>query len=95
MLKNSYFMEKHFMNIRTWYEQSKSEKWAEQPFMNQYFNTLNLTNTNVFVPNENFQYIFDGNINEKLNLKDKICHFIGNTFDGETKLNLIINYDKR
>lgn len=95
MFKNSYLIEKHFSNIRTWYEQSEFDKWSEQPYMNQYFNTLNLTNSNIFIPNENFQYIFDGNINEKLNLKDKIIHFIGNTFDGKTKLDYIINYNKR
>ena len=51
-----------------------------------------MVDTNVFIPNENFQYIFDGNINEKLKLNNKICHFIGNTFDGETKLKTIMNY---
>lgn len=80
------------MNIRMWFEKTQVFKWAEQPFMNQYFNTLNLVDTNVFIPNENFQYIFDGNINEKLKLNNKICHFIGNTFDGETKLKTIMNY---
>jgi hypothetical protein len=94
MLKNSYIMEKHFMNIRTWYDKCELEKWAEQPYMNQYFNTLNLTNTDVFVRGENFQYVWIEDINNysNLDLNNKISHFLGNLFQGETKLKIILNY---
>ena len=87
-------MRKHFSNVLKNRELSPKKDLYDQPFLNQYFNTHNLTNTNVIVPGENYLYIVESNINENLNLEGKICHFLDNTFDGKTKLNTIMNYNK-
>jgi hypothetical protein len=75
-------------------ELNSDKSLYDQSFLNQYFNTLNLTNTNVIVPGENYLYIVESNITQNLNIEGKICHFLDNTFDGKTKLNTIMNYNK-
>jgi hypothetical protein len=87
-------MEKHFSNVLKNRELNSDKSLYDQSFLNQYFNTLNLTNTNVIVPGENYLYIVESNINENLNIEGKICHFLDNTFDGKTKLNTIMSYNK-
>jgi hypothetical protein len=94
MFKSSYLMEKHFSNVLKNMELNSDKSLYDQSFLNQYFNTLNLTNTNVIVPGENYLYIVESNITENLNIGGKICHFLDNTFDGKTKLNTIMNYNK-
>ena len=69
-------MRKHFSNVLKNRELSPKKDLYDQPFLNQYFNTHNLTNTNVIVPGENYLYIVESNINENLNLEGKICHFL-------------------
>ena len=87
-------MEKHFSNVLKNRELSPKKDLYDQPFLNQYFNTLNLTNTNVIIPGENYLYIIESNINQNLNIEGKICHFLDSTFDGKTKLNTIMDYSK-
>ena len=94
MFKSSYLMEKHFSNVLKNRELNSDKSLYDQSFLNQYFNTLNLTNTNVIVPGENYLYIVESNITQNLNIEGKICHFLDNTFDGKTKLNTIMNYNK-
>jgi len=94
MFKSSYLMRKHFSNVLKNRELSPKKDLYDQPFLNQYFNTLNLTNTNVIVPGENYLYIVKSNINQNLNIEGKICHFLENIFDGKKKLKTIMEYNK-
>lgn len=95
MFKSSHTIKEHFLNILKNRESNANNNLYDQSFLNQYFNTLNLTNTSVIVPGENYLYIVESNINQNLNIENKICHFLDNTFDGKTKLNTIMSYNKK
>lgn len=95
LFKNSSTMKEHFEEVLKIKNEFKDDYFTDQPFLNYYFNTKNLTETKSIVPDKNYLYIFDGNIHDSLDLNNKICHFIGNTFDGKTKINKIKNYKKK
>ena len=93
MFKNSEKMKYHFedvLNLKIIYP--TGNQFGDQPYINHYFNRHNLVDTKVIVPFKNFYYIVDENFNEKINLNGKFCHFIGDTFNGESKLNKIKEY---
>ena len=91
MFKNSQKMKYHFddvLNLRVLYP----NQFTDQPYINYYFNRHNLVNTDIIVPSKNFYYIVDENFNDEINLNGKFCHFIGNTFNGDTKVDIIKKY---
>ena len=91
MFKNSQKMKYHFddvLNLRVLYP----NQFTDQPYINYYFNRHNLVNTDTIVPSKNFYYIVDENFNDEINLNGKFCHFIGNTFNGDTKVDIIKKY---
>jgi len=95
MFKNSHIMKYHFedvLNLRLIYP---NDQFTDQPYINHYFNRHNLVNTNVIIPFENFYYIIDENFNDGINLNGKFCHFIGNTFNGESKIKKIKEYKNK
>jgi hypothetical protein len=95
MFKNSREMKYYFDDVLSLRKVYPDGQFTEQPYINYYFNRHNLVDTNAIVPNLNFYYIVDENYNEDINLDGKFCHFIGNTFNGETKLKKIKNYKSK
>ena len=92
MFNNTQKMKYYFddvLNLRLSYPDNQ---FTEQPYINHYFNRHHLIDTNIIVPFKNFYYIVDENFNDEINLNGKFCHFIGDTFNGETKIKKIKEY---
>lgn len=95
MFQNSLLMKKHFTNVLSLIENHDGEFFTDQSFMNYYFNTYALTDVSAIRKGENYYYIVDENINNDIDLTNKIMHFIGNTFVASNKLkNMKFIYDK-
>ena len=92
MFKNSQKMSHHFKNVLDLRNSYPKGQFTEQPYINHYFNKRNLVNTDTIVPFKSFYYIVDENFNEKINLSGKFCHFIGDTFNGDSKIKKIKEY---
>ena len=86
MFKNSQKMSNHFKNVLDLRNIYPKGQFTEQPYINHYFNKRNLVNTNIIVSSKNFYYIVDENFNDDINLNGKFCHFIGDTFNGDSKI---------
>jgi hypothetical protein len=94
MFKNSSKMREHFKNVLNLRELYPEGQFTEQPYINHYFNKKNLVNTETIVPFKNFYYIVNENFNDEINLNGKFCHFIGDTFNGDSKIKKIKDYKK-
>lgn len=94
MFKNSQNMSNHFKNVLDLRNIYPKGQFTEQPYINHYFNKRNLVNTNIIVSSKNFYYIVDENFNDDINLNGKFCHFIGDTFNGDSKIKKIKDYKK-
>ena len=94
MFKNSQKMSNHFKNVLDLRNIYPKGQFTEQPYINHYFNKRNLVNTNIIVSSKNFYYIVDENFNDDINLNGKFCHFIGDTFNGDSKIKKIKDYKK-
>jgi len=92
MFKNTQKMKYHFEDVMELVKLHPKGRFGDQPFINHYFNRHDLVNTDTIIPFKNFYYIVDENFNEEINLNGKFCHFIGSTFNGETKINKIKQY---
>jgi lipopolysaccharide biosynthesis glycosyltransferase len=77
------------LNLRLLYPDNQ---FTDQPYINHYFNRHHLVDTNIIVPFKNFYYIVDENFNDDINLNGKFCHFIGDTFNGDSKIKKIKEY---
>ena len=77
------------LNLRLSYP---NNQFTDQPYINHYFNRHHLVDTNIIVPFKNFYYIVDENFNDDINLNGKFCHFIGDTFNGDSKIKKIKEY---
>jgi lipopolysaccharide biosynthesis glycosyltransferase len=92
MFNNTQKMKYYFddvLNLRLSYP---NNQFGDQPYINHYFNRHNLVDTNIIVPFKNFYYIVDENFNDEINLNGKFCHFIGDTFNGDSKIKKIKEY---
>jgi lipopolysaccharide biosynthesis glycosyltransferase len=95
MFKNSQKMKYHFedvLNLRILYPNGQ---FSDQPYINHYFNRHHLVDTTIIAPFKNFYYIVDENFNDDINLNGKFCHFIGDTFNGESKIKKIKKYKNK
>lgn len=92
MFYNTQKMKYYFddvLNLRLSYPDNQ---FTDQPYINYYFNRHHLVDTNIIVPFKNFYYIVNENFNEDINLNGKFCHFIGDTFNGDSKIKKIKEY---
>jgi len=92
MFRNSQTMKQNFNEVLKLRILFPDGQFSEQPYINYYFNKRNLVDTKTIVPNKNFYYIVEENFYDNLNLDNKFCHFIGDTFNGKNKLEKIKNY---
>jgi len=89
LFKNSYLMKKHFKNIWEMMNTWNKDFFADQSFINYYFNTLNLTITNKFKKDIDLVYVVQENVSYLTDFHNKIFHFLGNTYYGSSKLEMI------
>ena len=95
MFKNSYLMRKHFRDVYSMMIERKKDFFADQSFMNYYFNTYNLTDTRVIQKEADCVYVVEENINYITDFKNKIFHFLGGTYFGESKLEKMISFKQK
>lgn len=95
MFKNSYLMRNHFRTVYSMMVENKKKFFADQSFMNYYFNTHNLTDTRSIQKEADYVYVVEENINFITDFKNKIFHFLGNTYNGVSKIDKIKEFYKR
>lgn len=95
LFKNSYLMKKHFNNVYQIMVNHQGDFFADQSFMNYYFNTLNLINTTKIKKDVDCVYVVEENINYITDFYQKIYHFLGGTYFGENKINKMKEFNTR
>lgn len=76
LFKSSILMKKHFNNVLNLIENHKGDYFTDQSFLNYYFNTYNLSDTNKIVKYKDLSYIVDSNFESNIVYKNKLLHFI-------------------
>jgi lipopolysaccharide biosynthesis glycosyltransferase len=95
LFKNSYLMRKHFKNISSIINSWEGNFFADQSFLNYYFNSYGLTISDKIRKEIDFVYVVEENINYITDFIQKIFHFLGNTYNGESKIDKIKNFSKK
>jgi hypothetical protein len=76
----------HFNNIKRIIVGHNGDYFSDQSFMNFYFNKMKLVDYDVLNSEDNLIYVVQENFYTLQNLTNKIFHFIGNTYNGENKI---------
>jgi predicted O-methyltransferase YrrM len=76
MFKSSLLMKKHFDNVLNIIKNYEGEYFTDQSFLNYYFNSYNLTKTDVIRKDVDYLYIVESNYNEQIDYDNKILHVI-------------------
>lgn len=95
LFKNSYLMEKHFSNVYSIMMNWPSEFFADQSFMNFYFNSYGLTISTQIRKEIDLVYVVEENIDWITDFTQKIFHFLGNTYNGESKIDKIKKFKEK
>lgn len=76
LFKASPLMKKHFKNVLSLIENYNGEYFTDQSFLNYYFNTYNLSDTNKIVKFKDLIYVVDSNFESEIKYEKKLLHFI-------------------
>ena len=89
MLKNSPEMRNHFSTVNRMIKGYTGDYFSDQSFMNYYFNKSKLVDYSVIDSKKNLVYAVQENIDLIQDTKGKIFHFIGNTYSGLYKVDIM------
>lgn len=83
---NNIVMRNHFYNLCEIINTNDGSFYSDQSMVNFYFNRLNLTNCTSFFKEVDLVYVVNENIEHITDFDSKIFHFLGNTYDGSSKI---------
>jgi len=95
MFKSSLLMKKHFDNVLNIIENYNGEYFTDQSFLNYYFNSYNLTKTDVIKKDVDYLYIVESNYNENLDYSNKILHVITESNGSLSKIDMMKELQRR
>lgn len=95
MFKSSLLMKKHFDNVTNIIENYNGEYFTDQSFINYYFNSYNLTNTDAIKKDADYLYIVESNYTENLDYTNKFLHVITESIGTVSKIDRMKELQKR
>lgn len=86
MFKNGFLMKKHFKNVSNLIEHHNGEYFTDQSFMNYYFNTYKLADSNAIVKDLDYKFVVNSNFSQNFDSNNCVMHFLTENGNKETTL---------